>query len=360
MITRRRAVRLGVGLTLAGALLWLFFRGVQWHELSGSLRAADPWLLGGVILTTLVTYLARAWRWGSLLRPLVKVPLTRLFSATVVGFMAGLFVPRAGEVLRPYLIGRRYKVPFSAAFASIVIERLADLIAVLFLFSLYLFVLPAPAAQTSGSLIGFLKLGGALTGVLALTIAGVLAGLHVHVDKTLRVLDRFLVHLPARLASTLRRGLASFAEGLAVLHSPPSHLVTIFGQSLVVWLSIAVGISWNNAAFGLDLPFHTSFLIIAFLTVGVSVPTPGMVGGFHEAYKLALTEVYGVATAPAVAAGIAMHFLANVPVLILGLALMGREGLSLGRVAEISEETGPDTADPRTGLPGPELQEGEP
>ena len=75
-----------------------------------------------------------------------------------------------------------------------------------------------------------------------------------------------------------------------------------------------------------------------------------MVGGFHEAYRLALTEVYGVATAPAVAAGIAMHLLANVPVLILGLLLLGKEGLSPGRVAEISEDTG---------LEGPELQEGE-
>ncbi len=333
--------RLGLGMALAAGLLWLFFRGVDWHELGASLRAADARLLGGVVLTTLATYLARAWRWGSLLSPLVKVPLGRLFSATIVGFMAGLFVPRAGEVLRPYLIGRRYQVPFSAAFASIIIERLADLITVLFLFSLYLLVLPAPAEQTSGPLIGLLKLGGALTGVLALAIAGVLAALHVHVDKTLRVLDRFLVRLPARFATALRRGLASFAEGLAVLHSPASHLLTIFGQSLLVWLSIAVGISWNNAAFGIALPFHSTFLIIAFLTVGVSLPTPGMVGGFHEAYKLALTEVYGVAIPPAVAAGIAMHFLVNVPVLVLGLALLGREGLSLGQVAEISEEPGP-------------------
>ena len=35
--------------------------------------------------------------------------------------------------------------------------------------------------------------------------------------------------------------------------------------------------------------------MLGFLTVGVAVPTPGMVGGFHVAYLVALTQVYGVA-----------------------------------------------------------------
>ena len=44
------------------------------------------------------------------------------------------------------------------------------------------------------------------------------------------------------------------------------------------------------------LPFHATFLIIAFLTVGVAIPTPGMVGGFHAFFILALAEVFGVST----------------------------------------------------------------
>ena len=65
---------------------------------------------------------------------------------------------------------------------------------------------------------------------------------------------------------------------------------------------------------------------------------PGMVGGFHAFYLLALHEIYGVDRATSVAAGITAHALANLPVLVLGLALLGREGLSLGRVAQVTEE----------------------
>ena len=78
-----------------------------------------------------LTYLIRAWRWGFLLAPLARVPLLRLFSITNVGFAAGLVIPRAGEVVRPYLVARHHGLKTSAAFASIILERLFDLITVL-------------------------------------------------------------------------------------------------------------------------------------------------------------------------------------------------------------------------------------
>jgi hypothetical protein len=67
-----------------------------------------------------------------------------------VGFMTGLLVPRAGEVVRPYLISRRHPIRTSAGFASIILERLLDVVTVLLLFALYLYVLPTPALQTKG------------------------------------------------------------------------------------------------------------------------------------------------------------------------------------------------------------------
>ncbi len=93
--------RLAVGAILAAALLYLFLRGVDFDALGAAFRTAHPAYLAGLVVTTLVTYAVRAWRWGYLLAPLAKVPFGRLFSATMIGFMSGLIVPRAGEVLRP-------------------------------------------------------------------------------------------------------------------------------------------------------------------------------------------------------------------------------------------------------------------
>ena len=70
--------------------------------------------------------------------------------------------------------------------------------------------------------------------------------------------------------------------------------------------------------------------------MGVAIPTPGMVGGFHASYTLAMTAIYGIDQGAAVAAGLVLHALQNLPVLILGLGFLGREGLSLGAVRRIT------------------------
>ncbi len=333
-----RARKMALGIVFAVVLLYFFLRGVDFGALGEAFRTADPLYLLGVVVVTVVTYALRAWRWGFLLAPLARVPFGRLFSATFVGFMSGLAIPRAGEVLRPFLVARRHEIKTSAAFASIILERLVDLITVVILFGLYLYVLPAPAAQTRGPLLGMIKAGGGLAGLGALGILGVLFLFHVYAEGALRILERLLGWLPARLARPVFEALRSFSEGLGVLTAPWPHLGAIFLQSAAVWLSIALVIHWNNRAFGLDLPYHATFLIVGFLTVGVAVPTPGMVGGYHESYLLALTEVFGVDKHTAAAVGIAGHALSNLPVLVFGLWFLGREGLDFGKVAEMTDK----------------------
>lgn len=333
------------------ALLAIFLRGVDARALAQAFQTADPLLLVGVAFVTVLTYLARSWRWGYLLSPVVRVPFGHLFSATAVGFMAGLVIPRAGEIVRPYLVARRHPISTAAAFASIILERLVDLITVIFLFGLYLYVLPTPYSQTSGPLLGILKAGGGMAALGAVVVLGLLLALHLRAEKALAVADRLLRPLPARVARPVAAALRSFASGLAVLQASPTHLMAIAGQSVLVWLTIALGLYWNNLAFGLDLPFHATFLLLGFLTVGVAVPTPGMVGGFHEAYLLALTQAFGVDKQTAAAAGIAAHAFTNIPVLLLGLAFLGREGLSMGKVARMSEQEA--AGDPEAAGPDP-------
>lgn len=333
-----RSSRLALGGVLALGLLALFFRGVEWPSLLAALRTARPTFLAGSVLATLVTYAFRAWRWGYLLQPLAQVPFTRLFRVTVIGFMSGLLVPRAGEVLRPYLVARRHGIRTSAAFASIILERLLDLIAVLVLFGLYLYVLPFPAAQTRGPLLGFLKAGGAAAGGLALVMLTTLVAFHLRAEQAMNLAEKLLSHLPARLAGPAGQALRSFVDGLAVLNAGGGHLAAMLGQSFLVWLAIALSIHLADRAFGLDLPFHSSFLVIGFLTVGVAVPTPGGVGGFHETYLLALTQAYGVSHDLAAAIGLSAHAIMNLPILFLGLVFLKSEGLTLGNVAEMTEK----------------------
>lgn len=325
---------------LAVLLLYFFFRGMDVGAAFSALASAHPGYLVGVVLATILTYALRAWRWGYLLAPLAPVPFSRLFSVTFIGFTAGLLIPRAGEVVRPYLIARGHGLKTSACFGSIVLERLVDLLTVLLLVGAYVYVLPLPSAQTQGPVLRMLKVGGGSAALGALVILGFLVFLNVRSTTALRGLDRLAGVLPARGAVWVSGAARAFTEGLGVLKAPPTHLLAILGQSFLLWLSIALTFYWNNRAFGLALPFHSSFLLVGFLTVGVAVPTPGMVGGFHEAYLIALTQAFGIDRATAAAAALAGHALSNLPVLVLGLLFLGREGLSVSSVARIADEGG--------------------
>jgi uncharacterized protein (TIRG00374 family) len=210
---------------LALGLLYFFFRSMDFREVWRALRSADPLLLAGVVAASVVTYVLRSWRWGELLAPLARVPFGDLFSATVVGFMAGLAIPRAGEILRPYLVARRHPVSTAAGVATIILERLFDLVTVLLLFGAYLFVLPPPASQAQGSTMGVVKMAGAATALGSLVVLGLLFAFHARADQALALCDRLLrvfppwsprPPLPAAGLRRRPRGLAG--PGLSGLH----------------------------------------------------------------------------------------------------------------------------------------------
>jgi hypothetical protein len=124
----------------------------------------------------------------------------------------------------------------------------------------------------------------------------------------------------------------------------PGRLVLALVLSLPVWLAIASGIFLVTRAFHIDMPFTGAFLIQALLVVGVAVPTPGAVGGFHYFYRLGATVFYGASNDRAVGAALVLHAVSFVPVAIVGLILMAQEGLSLSRAGALARSGAEEAA----------------
>ena len=312
-------MRILVGVGLAALLLVAVLYGVDWRELGEALRGARLGPLGAVIVVTIAAYWARAVRWGELLAPVARVGQRTLFAATMLGFAASLVVPRSGELLRPWLVCRREDISTSTGFATIVLERLADLITVLGLFAFYILVLPAsgPGEPASG-LMHAVTVGGGVAAAIVLALLVLLFALQGNARRVVNAFDRLFRRAPRWVSQRVGAFLVNFSGGLAVMRAPPQHVLLIGVQSLVVWLLTALGFHLTQVAFSIDLPFQTTFLLIVFLVVGEAIPTPGLVGGFHAFYVLALGQVYGVDHTTAVAAAIAAHALTTLPVLVLG------------------------------------------
>jgi hypothetical protein len=351
-------LRAALVIVLTIGLLAYFLYGVDLRAVWTETQQADPALLVLALAFVLLTYVVRAFRWQYLLAPIGPTRFATAFQTTVIGFAASFLLPaRPGEVLRPYLLARRENLPPTAAFATIILERLLDLVTVLLMFGVFV-LLVDPASLGDASLYARVKAGGLLAA------AGALAGLIVffalagHPERLGRVALRVERVLPPRFARAVARFVETFAQGLAVMRQPTRLLVSLL-LSVPLWMSIAAGIWVTSRAFHMTFSFVGSFLVTTLLVVGVAVPTPGQVGGFHTMYKIAVTTFFGAPEPAAVGAAIVLHAVSNVPVTLLGLVFMAREGLSFGSMREMAaEETASEgrREPPRSG--GPSAQRG--
>ena len=339
----RQHLRTILAIAAAAGLLALFLRNTDFHQVGREIARAEPGLLVAALGTTALVYVFRAIRWQYLLQPIGKVHFGNAFRTTIIGFAASALLPaRAGEVLRPFLLARKEGFSATAAFATIILERLLDTVMVLILFALFLLFFTPDFSTSGGHTLEQVKLGGMLAAgvcVVFLVVFFFLAGHPGTLERLTTALTRLL---PESLGATAVKLLHAFSEGLGIVRQPRRLLVAL-ALSVPVWLAIGAGIYLVTKAFHIQMPFSGTFLIQALLVVGVAVPTPGAVGGFHYFYRLGTTVFYGAPNDRAVGAALVLHAISFVPVAIVGLILLAREGLSLSRAGAIAR-TGAEEA----------------
>lgn len=334
----RSRLRAALVLLLTLGLLWFFLRGVDLRGVWAETRSARPGLLIAAVGVTMLTYAFRAFRWQYLLAPIGRARFSTAFETTVIGFATSFLLPaRPGEVLRPYLLARREGLPATAAFATVILERLLDLVTVLLLFGVFVVLVDPASIAGDPALYARVKTGGLIAAAASILGLGVFFGLAGHPERLGRAALRIEAMLPQRLAHAVARFVETFAQGLAVMRQPRRLLVSLV-LSFPLWLSIAAGIWLTSHAFHMTFGYLASFLVMTLLVVGVAVPTPGAVGGFHTLYKFTVTTFFGVAGDRAAGAAIVLHAISFVPVTLLGLVFMAREGLSLARLGQMAAE----------------------
>jgi glycosyltransferase 2 family protein len=334
MRSHLRAV-LVVGLAV-GLLAW-FLGNADFRAVWAEIRRGRLELLLLAFGTTCATYLLRSLRWQAMLRPIGKTRFVNVFRTTVMGFAASSAGGKIGEVIRPYLLARREGLNATACFATIILERLLDVVTVLVLFAVFLLLTNPAVGAGDPRTFAAIKLGGiiaAAAAVMALVVMYVLAG---HPAALGRISLRVERVLPARLAHAFAGLVQTFAEGLAVVRQPRQFFITLL-LSFPLWLSIAAGIWWTSLAFHIDMPYEGSFLLMAILVVGVAVPTPGAVGGFHKAFQIGAMAFYSVPKDRAIGAAIVLHAISFVPVTIVGVIFMVQDGLSLARMRSLAKQ----------------------
>ena len=113
-------------------------------------------------------------------------------------------------------------------------------------------------------------------------------------------------------------------------------LIYIF-LSFVVWLGIIFYYWVFFIAYDVSIPYFFLFPYVFMVMVGASIPTPGMVGGFHYFSKLGLTSIYNIETTLAFGMTLVVHSIQVVVTCLIGYAILWKEGTSLFQIKKIGE-----------------------
>lgn len=338
---------LGMAVTVA-CLVWTF-KGTNWDEFFGALKAAN-WvrLVVGYTAILTVIHFARTLRWGNLLSGIEHVPFKKLNEASAIGFMMLIILPfRLGEFARPFLIAQRSNIRRSAAMTSVVLERIIDGLIIAALLFVLMWFLPddargLPAIRT-GAWMMLLVFGG---GFLFLLLA--------------RWRHDFVVGVMRKTAGRIAPGptekIIGIVDGFvgALKQLPDAKNMTLFFVwTGVYWVANGFGMSYfansfdcSNASGGSCLPLEMSlfqgYFLLCVTIVGMLIPAaPGSAGTAQFALKLGMSVFLSdaVVNSSGVAFANLLWLFQIVQQILFGLFFMVRSHASFSDIAgRLSEQ----------------------
>ena len=115
-------------------VLWLISRKVDFEEVKKAFVGANYYWILASIFFSVMSQISRALRWQMLINSIGHKPkFINTFLSCYVLYLVNLFVPRAGEVARCTVLSGTDKIPFAKLVGTMIIERLADFIMLVFL-----------------------------------------------------------------------------------------------------------------------------------------------------------------------------------------------------------------------------------
>src|SRR5216683_6942249 len=198
----RRLAKILLGLAVSAGLLVYCFWDVDLGVIAARLRETLWTFLALSVVLAFASIWARAWRWAYLFPPGSRP--SHLFRSLLIGYMGNNLLPlRAGEVVRIY-VASRHGQRFWTTFATVVVERVLDGLAVGLMMAGLVLLVPIPA-KLRWAIVVFLVMD--LVGILVLVVI-------IAAPGVCRVLIKMVFRRIGWLERRLLRMLGTMTEGL--------------------------------------------------------------------------------------------------------------------------------------------------
>jgi uncharacterized membrane protein YbhN (UPF0104 family) len=269
-LTRGAVVRWLVGLAVSGVFLWLAFRSIDLHEVGREIAGADQaFLLPAVTMTTL-SYVLRGIRWRLCFAASDPVDYAQASAGYSVGAAGAQVLPsaRLGDLVRVYVLGQVSPVSKGKALGTLLIERLADMIAVVIMLTVLLpmFSLPSWIKVFDGF--------GAVLAIVVLVVVFLLAQRGQTLPEPVWIARRPPLHVLFGLVLQVLDGFSAVKD--------PRRGLLIMLVSLAVWVAQTGTYAISFSAVHIPLGWKEGALTTMVLALTAIIPSgPGFAGTFE-------------------------------------------------------------------------------
>jgi glycosyltransferase 2 family protein len=294
---------------------YLAVRNVDAGDAWAAVRSSNQWWLVPAFAMLALAVLVRAVRWCSLFAPETRPPLEAVASALLVGYFFNNVLPvRAGEAARVVALHRSSGNSRAEIAATVVVERVFDVLALVALLFVAAPWLPDVGWRTSAAV---------LAGLLAAAAALVVVGVAIWGERPFGLLLRPLALLPFFGEERLARAAVNLIGGLAAVRRPRLALTALF-WTVASWLGLGVSNWLVLRGFHLGLSPLAGLLTVIAINLALALPAAPAAVGVFEAATIVALSAYGVPTSAALPVALVLHLLNLVPYLVAGALVTPR------------------------------------
>ena len=297
---------------LAGVLLWLALRSVDWTAFVEGLKLTKWGWLVPFFAASVGALVFRAFRWRLLLRSSgLQTRWLGAWDANNVGNLANLAIPGAGEVLRcGYVSG---KSGFGNVFGTVLMERLWDIVAIFLMLGLSLVL-----DQDKFGPFFAEQVWAPMTARLQFSLWWLLVLLVVLLAVFFWAVFRFRVKV--RLFGKIADGLSSVGQGFSSFNRMPHKgaflLFTVGIWSMYLLMAFSVMKAMPDLS---ELGLKDALFFTVVGNCASVIPVPGGIGAYHYLMALAVSGIYGKTWEAGILYATLQHELHAVLVLVLGV-----------------------------------------
>lgn len=354
----------GAGCLLSAAALYLSFRNVPLADLMTYLERINYWWIFPTAAMILVAFALRAYRWQIILKDASDVHYWQAFHPLMIGFMMNSILPgRIGELARPMILMKERGVALSTGVATVVAERILDMVALLALLALSLGAItsqPDLSKTYFGMQLNSETLVAAAWGVFRIGIALMIFIATISFKPSRSIVNNAVSAVARklsfgrdgwkkntrRMAEFIIRTIDNFAVGLTLVRKP-RRLLPCLALTMLIWgITVLSYMVFAKGCPGIHLSLPEYATVVVVICFFIALPSAPGFWGLWEAAGVFALALFGVLEKDALGFTIINHAINLFPVIIVGLISAFVTSINVLRVAQtgkiIDQAPGPN------------------